>query len=1366
MFIHPDLIHKDVNISMSYFIDSKIIPFQYIEGIFSKNLPPDLKENAAPSSVIPEMKLNEIWACISSLNFKCHQKKIVNTWALLPSVSPPILYRGQSPILPVVMHTSDDLNEVEKLTNVVPILNELNIPFLKPTTHTDSMRQYCPAISENRKVLDVIYELYKSDEDTVYSLITGLTDEQIKLLFEYLNVTTIYDSCLEKIKCLPLFKTVNNKLTSLTSKSVYLWPSDDFCEQGYEKWAPFDKIVFLKVCASWKALCRNDFKLIGKELTPTEVYSKLIFKVFKMLTYEERRLHLIYIRDKIFPDIEIDWNSSRRKGKVELFVNNLKSLEVLNSPSSDAVLLPISSFADHTVSIFNLFPEKFMFLDKEYKHEEWLKFLQFFGLQTKLTTNEYVELCRLVSNNSNRESVSKQLVKYLFSSNSSEIVKDKTAMAEISEIDFVHVDTAVIDTLSWIAKPKVVGLTKFCEAVISEHASLMWTVKPVISIPDTGSIFMNKKELVKQLKITTKPSFEDVLANILNISHSEWSEFKLFEKYPTKEGDQQSTKLLIEVMIDNLKYLYETKPDSMKELAEVPCIPINAEAIDSDDSKLVLVNSMQVVMHLTTSNSLFPYINPLPQYLFKSSPELSAIGVSSGIELKHVKYMLKSLHEQYPRLHSPNVKNLVTNAISTLHELLGSYDGDGRELIPLYLPSINDTLVLSTDLVYLDMGRYRKHVVDTLDFSQSKYSQFYIPIASMVGGPSKKLAEKDVYLSLPITVRPHCLSHICQEEIKTPISYAGTSSKLEEHLGNVKLVSQHEICREGLTKIIESSNGTIVFSNTLIDVIQSFELKTVSNLKSIITIDGKLIGTVKVNYLLQKNDGESYILYTDTGISKIERIVMEELAQSLCIEVTHIVQEDFVLSDHMTDIVKEFISIQSLPDFQSMLEKYNINDVEFDETLTMKDDSLPVIGQPMSAYWISCLDSNANYIYKPQEWVGYEISEDNFIWAIVLHPSIEDNSDMVSINNNNPLLKKYAIQISNEEDSENEGVIIVSILSLYKLVPREFKEELVPFNEEFGTQSQSSQIRDSLNLKRLKKTICEQLKLIWELPETERKTALRRLYLQYHPDKADPCNVYLYEEAFKFLMQQVERLENNLPLIDPDEEEKVEEHTSFYDSNWTGLFNQWNESARRRKSHRNRGRRRKSRFEETWKEQEMSEDTGRQEEQEREERQSERRKEEARPEERANRSTHFSFQPKTNKEEAKRWMKQATSDLSAMMTLTSNLKQEISPQIVFMAHQVMEKSLKAGMYALLGLNPIYLTKHHLTAHAIALSSVEPSLSSLKDVVDGMEPHYLNTCYPNRYPLPYSPVDKYTVDHATKYSQHAQLVYNLILPHTL
>ena len=88
--------------------------------------------------------------------------------------------------------------------------------------------------------------------------------------------------------------------------------------------------------------------------------------------------------------------------------------------------------------------------------------------------------------------------------------------------------------------------------------------------------------------------------------------------------------------------------------------------------------------------------------------------------------------------------------------------------------------------------------------------------------------------------------------------------------------------------------------------------------------------------------------------------------------------------------------------------------------MLLKDDTMPVPGKPISEYWRFFLDHDVDNIFYPQEWVGYEISDDNFIWAIILHRVQQEGAVNAS----------YSIQIDNEDELNCKEV---SKFCLYKL---------------------------------------------------------------------------------------------------------------------------------------------------------------------------------------------------------------------------------------------------------------------------------------------------------------------------------------------
>ena len=114
--------------------------------------------------------------------------------------------------------------------------------------------------------------------------------------------------------------------------------------------------------------------------------------------------------------------------------------------------------------------------------------------------------------------------------------------------------------------------------------------------------------------------------------------------------------------------------------------------------------------------------------------------------------------------------------------------------------------------------------------------------------------------------------------------------------------------------------------------------------------------------------------------------------------------------------------------------------------------------------------------------------------------------------------------------------------------------------------------------------------------------------------------------------------------------------------------------------------------------------------------------------------------------------------------LDSLSTKDVSCQVAFLAHEVVEKALKAGMYQLIGINPSCesLVHHKLTSHACAISSEKPGqIEELPGIASKMESSYLDTRFPNRHPIPSAPVDVYCPKQARNNAEMAEIVYKII-----
>ena len=283
---------------------------------------------------------------------------------------------------------------------------------------------------------------------------------------------------------------------------------------------------------------------------------------------------------------------------------------------------------------------------------------------------------------------------------------------------------------------------------MSNCASLVWTVKPVVSLPELyfpGNVYSTS--VLQKLGVSTTPNTQDVYHNIINISNTGLANFQLFTKYDSVYTDQQNIHKVdfVKIIIDNLQYLHHrsaqsTEVDLLKTLEKVSCIPVSAEGMTEvmttsrsytmlSIAKPVLVNSLQVVAE-RIDEELAPYINSLPRCLNIIDGALQRIGVCQTIDLRHIQYMLETIYKQFTdQMLTPNDARLVRNCVLKLADLLDYTDQEkaSKQLQILYLPSITKNKMFpSTNLLFIDSDRYKRHA-RFLNFADTKYSIFQIP---------------------------------------------------------------------------------------------------------------------------------------------------------------------------------------------------------------------------------------------------------------------------------------------------------------------------------------------------------------------------------------------------------------------------------------------------------------------------------------------------------------------------------------------------------------------------------------------------------------------------------------------------------------
>ena len=135
---------------------------------------------------------------------------------------------------------------------------------------------------------------------------------------------------------------------------------------------------------------------------------------------------------------------------------------------------------------------------------------------------------------------------------------------------------------------------------------------------------------------------------------------------------------------------------------------------------------------------------------------------------------------------------------------------------------------------------------------------------------------------------------------------------------------------------------------------------------------------------------------------------------------------------------------------------------------------------------------------------------------------------------------------------------------------------------------------------------------------------------------------------------------------------------------------------------------------------------------------------------------------KPDHQKAEIWLKQTEYDMEALQVLFDSHNERLSGHVCFMANQVAEKVLQAGIYALVGLQPIDLTHHDLRGFTKKIEA-ESGATGLKEATDFLN-HYLDTRYPNRYGASHKvPADVYNRQDAIEAKKHAEKLLKAIGP---
>ena len=1309
VFLHKAMIIQCLDCDSLFRVTESGEEYALVHSVFTNNLPLSWCGTTQAALEDAESDISGIekllkCICVDPI-FKCYQQQLLKNFTLIPSDTH-MMFSSSSEVLPMKNDTSCTTLYTES------VLRKLKVFFINYDligSVLNDIKIDLPSITVPKDILKIVYLINRDCKDNLILL----SDKELTTLFEtFASILHAVDSeNAYYIKHLPIFTTIHGEKTDLSASKVWIW-NDQVCKVGIAEWMCHiqeSSVIFLDPYAPWALLKPQAEYLNIKEISLYELYCEYIFHHFNAMNASMRIQHIKFISRRVFTYCKHESESTYSSNQqiAIKFIKKFKNLKCVGDDNSD--LYNIGSFYDHTQEIFTIFCDEQSFLPQELQDEEILESLKFFGLRSVPTTAEFLDYCHRVSNFTQISAVNKAsqtLLKVLFQDKDQyQHIYDEFFLQQVSQVPIAIIQT--FPKLNAIAKQHfsdcqivddngIVELTKLRGSCVVEYRHSTWTCKSLVNLPVYFYSPSNIIARAETLGISLAPSINDVVTNLINLANTEFADFSRFHQ----RGSQQTAKTsydLPSVVVSMLESINEGIKNAKTEDRDVIITALRNRLEDLNflPVKLrvhgyALVKPAQVL--IMDSSSLLPYypfLHPLEENLRPMIRLLSQIGVEMSLNFSHIQLFFRLAKDLCKdKKVDFNIKRAAAKATEELIVLLRKVQSarikTDIHLQPLYLLNEQDVLTECSKLVVFDISGSRlalpsefTYLNPLTDLSTSIHwstEELLNLLPQDVGLKSlKSIMQCEMLDCVPVQNPYACVTTIEQilraSMFKTAIEryacYCIRNRQPPERVTEILTEFQHNLQVEYLADVL---------------------------VKPQLILDDEVVllqDTICQEFFLQNCDG-TYILSLKNTPSWYHSRVFRKMSKHLCSVLQLQATQCFDLPEddevpELTSFVSDLLDCGSVFKLADVIMEQlpGCDDIEQD-----MEPTNPVLGEIIPDCWHHRLDQNIFNYFMPTEWVGYENENGRVVYAQILHigdipASNEENMEQF-------LQQKYTITIGSDTRIET------TVLKLFKFIYNlklEIEEGASP-----DASMDSYQTTD-------KTAIRNAVKAAWSLPEEQRKRAIKRLYLQYHPDK-NPDNPHATAN-FQLLQEEIARMARGISEEDFDTNDVYRSSGSGFDnSGWSGWFHQWDRTASSHQRYRSR--------------------------------------------DRARRSTSMGGvsggwnipTPRMEHSEAKRWIKQAEYDYAALTGLEtlSQTDEKTCAATCFMSHEVAEKALKAGMYAKCGMSDATLKCHSLESLARALMQV----GCLADISDAifLENFYSQPRFPYCYSSPIVPGEKY------------------------
>ena len=921
---------------------------------------------------------------------------------------------------------------------------------------------------------------------------------------------------------LPFYQTTHGILTSIWGKSICVLPHDIPREEVEELGSRLN-VVFLE---EWTHLLPLYKFLEFKCVSTDDFYCKFILQNMAIFSSTARLTHLKHIRDVVLPGLsQGDTNEKQRVLKQRL----LGCLsETAFIPFTDGSLKRASFYYEPGHEVFRaLLPEN-MLPPEPFNTPDWLQFLRKIGLTCDVSKDLFLKFAIEIERegatqkNDVTYTKSKVLVKHLFCRQN---LVEEGFLHSVCHIRFIATDPVgaelrAIHSQFGEGRNGQLPYIAFKGSVLPEHGKAAWTTASILprwANPREYVYLMKFKgwknerafcnAVISYLQILTEPTINQVVFHCQNVC------FQLAEENDMETTlDQKVTRT--SVMRSIYSFLQKNAPSSnfaKERLDLTPCILVQ------EGQRFVFAK--QVVIELYESLEIKPFLYRMPNELSSFSKLFEYLGCSPSVTPSNYVIVLDMLHERCKEesLHVNEV-NCALRAVKGLMETMQDSPDAAQVISSLYLPAtcsysaclddnngrLKVALMKATELIFENTPLYRDRI-------KNFNAPFVVDLDRAKVSCKNNANYEDLIMLLPSKVRPHMMSCVIEEKFLNSSDNAkgfdiGAASSLRKQLHSEQFY-------RGIVRLLRHvSRGRSLDQNMLITVKSGLERIEFLGMKRIVTHlvhNGVPIkeSEREVPYFLEKvlDSGHQFWKVYVNAVDDVDE-TMSRISLTL----------SEVIAEVCNGLLREAtmyipVMLGSQPGkIWSLLDSMGIR--QDDSNVKERGDVFPQPGSFIPIAEHNLLNPAFKF-FEPGEYVGYELDDPSlhleegdavFIYAVILKDVSGENVSFCE--------KSYQIDIGHEKEPK-----VARATQLYKFHRlQEIASSATVLSDQQGSSPfYNQEIFDDIS---------RILEDAWKLSEAIRRQIIKRLILQWHPDK-NPGNEVFCTEIFQHIKNEIERLE-------------------------------------------------------------------------------------------------------------------------------------------------------------------------------------------------------------------------------------------------